>query len=117
MGFLSAANLVGSLINFQSLNLHDQFCWISFHYNLTGTGKKEEKMARGAGRGDYSREAIILSFSVRGERLFEGGDQSRDGHYSRKYGNLKRCHILRDVGNQWPKPFHRVKGVSLYDCS
>ena len=52
-------------------------------------GKKEEKMARGSGRGDYSREAIILSFSVRGGRLFEEGDQSRDGHYSRKYGNLK----------------------------
>ena len=46
-------------------------------------------MARGAERDDYSREAIILSFSVRGGRLFEGGDQSRDGHYSRKYGNLK----------------------------
>ena len=78
MGFLSAPNLVGSLINFQSLNLHDQFCWISFHYNLTGTGKKEEKMARGAGRGDYSREAIILSFFrkrgaiIRGRRSIEG---------------------------------------------
>ena len=26
MGFLSVPNLVGSLINFHSLNLHDQFC-------------------------------------------------------------------------------------------
>ena len=51
--------------------------------------KKGSMMARGAGRGDYSREEIILSISVRGGRLFEGGDQSRDSHYSRKYGNLK----------------------------
>ena len=28
--------------------------------------KKGSMMARGAGRGDYSREAIILSISVRG---------------------------------------------------
>ena len=31
------------------------------------------KMAR-AGGGDYSREAIILNISVKGGRLFEGGD-------------------------------------------
>ena len=46
-------------------------------------------MARGAGRGDYSRDAIILSISIRGRRLFEGGDQSWEGHHSRKYVNLK----------------------------
>ena len=35
------------------------------------------KMARergGGGGGDYSREAIILNLSVKGGRLFEGGD-------------------------------------------
>ena len=36
------------------------------------------KMARavggGGGGGDYSREAIILNISVKGGRLFEGGD-------------------------------------------
>ena len=26
-----------------------QFCWIRFHLNLTGRGKKKEKMARGVG--------------------------------------------------------------------
>ena len=31
------------------------------------------KIARGGG-GDYSREAIILNISVKGGRLFEGGD-------------------------------------------
>ena len=53
--------------------------WVSFEYssfdqfpNLRGRRKKKEKMARG--RGDYSREAIILNISVKGERLFEGGD-------------------------------------------
>ena len=30
-------------------------------------------------------EAIIFNFSVKGRRLFEGGDYSRDGYYSRKY--------------------------------
>ena len=87
MDFLSAANLVGSLINFQSLNLHDQFCWFSFHYNLTGTGKKEEKMARGAGRGDYSREAIILSISVRGGDYLREEINRGTAIISRKYGN------------------------------
>ena len=39
-------------------------------------------MARGAGeggRGDYSREAIILNISS------QGGDYSKGGYYSRKY--------------------------------
>ena len=31
-------------------------------------------MARGGGRGDYLREAIILNISVKRERLFKGGD-------------------------------------------
>ena len=38
-------------------------------FNLTGSGEKKEKMVRGVG----------------GERLFEGGDQSMGGYYSRKY--------------------------------
>ena len=40
------------------------------------------------GGGNYLREAIILNISVKGGRLFEGDDQSRDGYYSRKYGIL-----------------------------
>lgn len=40
-------------------------------------------MARGGGGGDNSRKAII---SVKGGRLFEGGDKSRNCYYSRKYG-------------------------------
>ena len=34
----------------------------------------------GGGSGNYSREVLILNISVKGRRLFEGGD------YSRKYG-------------------------------
>ena len=30
----------------------------------------------GGGGGDYSREAIIVNILVKGELLFEGGDQS-----------------------------------------
>ena len=41
-------------------------------------------MARGARMGDFSKEAIILNISIRGGRLFEGGDKSIDGYYSRK---------------------------------
>ena len=37
----------------------------------------------GGGGGDYLREAIILNISVWGWRLFEGGNYSRDGYYSR----------------------------------
>ena len=59
MGFLSAPNLVPWLIWWL---VTAQFCWITLHFNLTGRGWKEEKMARGAvgGRGgdDYSRKAI-----------------------------------------------------------
>ena len=56
MGFLSAPNLVPWLIWWL---VTAQFCWITLHFNLTGRGWKEEKMARGAGGGnDYSRKAI-----------------------------------------------------------
>ena len=34
--------------------------------------------------GDFSKEAIILHISIRRGRLFEGGDKSIDGYYSRK---------------------------------
>ena len=43
---------------------------ISFDFNLTKRVWKKEEMVRGVGGG----------------RLFEGGDNSRDGYYSRKYG-------------------------------
>ena len=39
-----------------------QFCWITLHFNLTGRGWKEEKMARGAGGRTI----------IRGRRLIEG---------------------------------------------
>ena len=63
MRFLSVLHLVPSLI-FRAWIVTDQFCWISFLFNLTQKGWKEEKMAKGAGEGwlfeggDYSREAI-----------------------------------------------------------
>ena len=47
----------------------DQFCWIRFHFNLTGRGWKEEKMARGVVGGDYSRRAFILNISTKDGRL------------------------------------------------
>ena len=31
---------------------------------------------------------IILNISVKGGRLFKGGDKTRDAYYSRKYGTL-----------------------------
>ena len=46
----------------------------------------------GGGGGDYLREAIILNTFSEGGRLFEGGDKSRDGYYSMKYGNLDAGH-------------------------
>ena len=47
---------------------------------------------RGGEGGDYSWEVIILNVSIKGGRLFEGGDYSRDGYYSRKYGTLIEHH-------------------------
>ena len=38
---------------------------------------REEKMARGMGKGG-------------GGQLFEGANQSRDGFYSRQYGNKRK---------------------------
>ena len=49
-------------------------------------------MARGAGRGNYSMETIILNISVKrgGEAIIqEGGDSSRDCYYSWKYGTFR----------------------------
>ena len=43
-------------------------------------------MAKGAKVGGGG---IILNFAVKGGRLFEGGDYSRDGYYSRKCGTSK----------------------------
>lgn len=47
------------------------------------------------GGGACSRRAIVLNISVKGERLFEGSYYSKDGYYSRKYGNyLFEVHII-----------------------
>ena len=49
--------------------------------------KEREDDEKGSGGGyDYTREAIIFNISTKRGRLFEGGDLSRDGYYSRKYG-------------------------------
>ena len=49
--------------------------------------KEREDGERGWGVSDYSREAIIFDISIKKGQLFEGGNWSRDGYYSRKYGN------------------------------
>ena len=49
--------------------------------------KKGSMMARGAGRGDYSREAIILSISVRGGDYLREAINRGTAIISRKYGN------------------------------
>jgi len=36
--------------------------------------KERENGQKDGGRGDYSRKAIILNISIKGGRLFEGGD-------------------------------------------
>ena len=75
MGFLSVPNWVPGLI-FGAWIITHQFCWIRFHFNFTRRVQKKEKMTRGVGGGGdyYSREATILSISIKGGRLFEGGD-------------------------------------------
>ena len=77
MGFLSVPKF-GSLINFQSLNrlwsvLLDQ---ISLQLDREVIKEREngEKDGGGGGRGDYSREAIILNISIKGGRLFQAGN-------------------------------------------
>ena len=66
MGFLRVPNLVLWLI-FRAWSVIDQFCWISLALQLDREGiKGREDGQRGGGRGDYSREAIILSISVKG---------------------------------------------------
>ena len=48
-----------------------------FHMRSPPPGIKErEDVARVGRGGDYSREAIIVNILVKGELLFEGGDQS-----------------------------------------
>ena len=76
MGFLSVPNLVPWLV-FRAWIVTDQLCWISLHFNLTtwqGGKKRKRRWREGRGRGDYSREAIILRISAKGGRLFEGDD-------------------------------------------
>ena len=50
--------------------------------------------------GDYSREAIILNITIKGRRLFERGDSSRDGYYSRKYGILHYMSLFLRIKDQ-----------------
>ena len=45
----------------------------AFSFKLTATEIPAKWQGEGEG-GDYSREAIILNISVKGGRLFEGGD-------------------------------------------
>ena len=76
MGFLSVPNWVPGLI-FGAWIITHQFCWIRFHFNFTRRVQKKEKMTKGVGGrgGDYyPREATILNISIKGGRLFEGGD-------------------------------------------
>ena len=43
-------------------------------------------MERGVGGGDdYLRDVFSFNISIKGGCLFQGGDYSRDGYYSRKY--------------------------------
>ena len=60
---------------------------VALQIDRDGKKGREDGERGGEGRlfegGDYFKH-----FRKRG-RLFEGGDQSRDSHYSRKYGNLK----------------------------
>ena len=69
MSFLRVPNLVPWLF-FRAWIVIDQFFWITLHFNLRGRRQKEEKKARG--RGDYSREAVILNISVKGGVIIRG---------------------------------------------
>ena len=74
MSFQRQYSKFSSLINFQSLiftDLAGSHCTAS---TWQGGHKGREDMARGAKGGDYSREEIISNISVRGGRLFEGGN-------------------------------------------
>ena len=78
-----------SLMNFQSLNhlWSVFFLWSHCTSAWQGGDKRKRRWREGWGRGDCWREVIILSISaVKGGWFFKGGDQSRDGYYSRKYG-------------------------------
>ena len=55
----------GSLITFQSLNHHWSVLLDQIPLQLDREGIKGKKMARRVGRGDYSREAIILNISIK----------------------------------------------------
>ena len=71
MGFLSVPNLVPWLI-FRAWIVMVSFD--EFHSSSTWRrrDKRKRRWRKGRGRGDYSREAIILSISIKGRRLFEG---------------------------------------------
>ena len=73
MGFLRVP-----WVTFRAWLVTDQFCWTSTWQG--GDKRKRIDERGGGGGGDYSREAIILNISIK------GGDYSRDGYYSRKYG-------------------------------
>ena len=46
----------------------------------------DEKGWGGGGGDDYTRGAIIFNISTKRGQLFEGGDLSTNGYYSRIYG-------------------------------
>ena len=56
-------------------------------------------MAKGLGK------TIILNISIKGGQLFKGGDQSRDGYYSRKYS----IHLLPCKNWIWSQPSHNTE--------
>ena len=78
MGFLSSK--FGSLSNFQSLNRHWSVLLDQIPLQFDRDRIKENEMARGLA-GYYSKEAIILNISIKGGRLFEGGDLPRHGYF------------------------------------
>ena len=42
-------------------------------------------MTRGVGEGRLFEGGNCVKYFVKGERLFEGGNYSKDGNYSKKY--------------------------------
>ena len=63
MGFLSVPNLVPWLL-FRA--------WRRQFSTWRRRDKRKRRWRKGRGRGDYSREAIILSICIKGRRLIEG---------------------------------------------
>ena len=77
MGVLSGSNLSPWLI-FRAWIVTDQFCWIRFHFNLTGGGGGGGKRRGGGGGGGGGGEKEKMARGVRG--LFKGGDYFKYFH-------------------------------------